>query len=149
MENDTGSLVGVAIVALIFGMLIGALIFRSFMVDPTRSRRLSQKVEELTHSQSRYQAQVSEHFMQTASLIKRLNEDYAEIHRHLAKGAQELCSDDSMQEFTLINNDSHKTKHVRDGDDYAPPRDYAPKQAHDDKGTLSEDFGLRKKQADS
>lgn len=148
MENDTGTLVGVAIVALIFGMLIGALIFRSFMVDPARSRRLSQKVEELTNSQSLYQAQVSEHFMQTASLIKRLNEDYAEIHRHLAKGAQELCSDDSMQEFTLINGSNHKTRQVRD-DDYDPTRDYAPKQAHDDKGTLSEDFGLRKKQADN
>lgn len=143
MENPTTLLIIVGAVCFIVGGILGALLYRSLTVDPSRSRRLSQQVEELSTEQSRYQAQVSEHFMQTASLIKRLNEDYAEMHRHLAKGAQQLCSDESMKDF-MLPSENATGAHEPNKDEFIPPRDYAPKDATDERGTLSEDFGFKK-----
>lgn len=154
-----GSHFAIAIAAFICGAVIGAFIYRLLQKDTSRSRRVEQQMDDLQQKHTHYQAQVSDHFLQTAHLINRLNKDYRDIHNHLADGASELCNEESAndllslsedpllsdnQEERVIQADAEIESGAEENDDLAPPRDYAPK-ADEDKGTLSEDFGLKDK----
>jgi uncharacterized protein len=157
--NLMGNYFAIAITAFLSGAVIGALLYRLFQKDAGRSRRVEQQMDDLQQKHTHYQAQVSEHFLQTAHLINRLNEDYREIHSHLAQGANELCNEDGANDLLSLSAEplfsENKEEHdiqadaeieseAKANDSFEPPRDYAPK-AGEDKGTLSEDFGLQDK----
>ena len=161
--NLMGNYFAIAITAFLSGAIIGAIIYRLFQKDASRSRRVEQQMDDLQQKHTHYQAQVSEHFLQTAHLINRLNEDYREIHSHLAQGASELCNEEgandllSLSEAPLLSEnkeerviqaDAEIESEPEESDNVEPPRDYAPK-AGEDKGTLSEDFGLQDKKEGS
>jgi len=158
-----GNYFAIAIAAFLSGAVIGALIYRLFQKDAGRSRRVEQQMDDLQQKHTHYQAQVSDHFLQTAHLINRLNEDYREIHSHLAQGASELCNEDGAndllslsespllsdnEEEHIIQTDTEIEPETEESDSFEPPRDYAPK-AGKDKGTLSEDFGLQDKKEET
>lgn len=125
--------------------LIGFLIGRHLGGNESRQRRLEQQIDELRNESTRYQAKVSEHFMESAQLLRRLNAAHRDINQHLAKGAQGLCHDDEW--VNEIEHDQrprlNRAGTSESGEDTPePPRDYAPKNAPHEKGTLAEDFGL-------
>ena len=129
------------------GIMVGAVFHRSFQGETSKNKRLEQKLSELHETHSRYQAEVSEHFMDTAKAVQTLNKSYRDVHAQLAKGASRLCNDDQSDEFLSINFSSEaphnaNTEH-QESQHYTPPMDYAPKETPDEEGTLSERFGLQ------
>jgi len=129
------------------GIMVGAVFHRSFQGETSKNKRLEQKLAELQDTHSRYQAEVSEHFMDTAKAVQTLTKSYRDVHAQLAKGASRLCNDDHSEDFLSINftkdnSDSENTQ-AKDSHHYAPPMDYAPKDTPDAEGTLSERYGLQ------
>ncbi|MEH6354856.1 MAG: DUF1043 family protein [Marinobacter sp.] len=137
------NLIMAAVAALVVGILIGVLLGRSTgQGSSLRQRRTEQQVDELRNEYTRYQAQVNEHFMESAHLLRRFNDSYRDVNQHMAKSASRLCNDDELI-HELEQNSAQRLKDERkEGSE--PPRDYAPKDP-DDSGTLAEDYGLKEK----
>ncbi|MBZ2168458.1 YhcB family protein [Marinobacter sp. F4216] len=139
MEN----LILAAVAALIVGIVIGVMIGRSGQGTTLRQRRAEQQVEELRNEYTRYQAQVNEHFMESAHLLRRFNDSYRDINQHMARGANRLCNDDEWLDELGDETARKRLGETGDRDDgVEAPRDYAPKTDPKASGTLSEDFGL-------
>lgn len=147
------SMLAVGIAALVVGLVVGWLIARGTGSGHTvRQRRLAQQLDALQNEHTRYQAQVNEHFMETAELFRRLNDSYRDVHEHLAKGASRLCTEaDAREELEQVRRD-HQLAHKGgegEGSNVEPPRDYAPRNTHTDNGMLSEDYGLNQDQPEN
>lgn len=145
------SMLAVGIAALVIGLALGWGIARSTGGRNVRQRRLAQQLDALQNEHTRYQAQVNEHFMETAELFRRLNDSYRDMHEHLAKGASRLCTEaDARAELEQVHRD-HQLAHKKasEDSDLEPPRDYAPRHTRDDNGMLSEDYGLNREQSES
>ncbi|MDX1457990.1 MAG: DUF1043 family protein [Marinobacter sp.] len=138
------NLILAAITALIAGVVIGVLIGRTGQGSTLRQRRAEQQIDELRSEYTRYQAQVNEHFMESAHLLRRFNDAYRDVNQHMARGANRLCNDEDWLEELDREASRARLEDVRD-DGVEPPRDYAPKNDPKEKGTLSEDFGLSSK----
>ncbi len=138
------NLILAAIAALVVGIVIGVLVGRSGQGQTLRQRRAEQQIEELRSEFTRYQAQVNEHFMESAHLLRRFNDAYRDVNQHMARGANRLCNDEDLMEELAHETSSKRLEEVRDDAPAEPPRDYAPKTDPDDTGTLSEEFGLNK-----
>ena len=138
------NLILAAVAALAVGLIIGLLIGRSSQSSSLRQRRAEQQTEELRNEYTRYQAQVNEHFMESAHMLRRFNDAFRDVNQHMARGANRLANDDEW-----LNELEQESKRARltagkagDGDVAEPPRDYAPKKDPAEKGTLAEGFGL-------
>ena len=134
----------------VLGIVVGAVFQRSFAGDSGKSKRLEQKLAETQDAYTKYQAEVSAHFMDTARKVQNLNNSYREVHEQLARGASKLCSDDEANDFLAISLDNrNKGQTYEDDSEELPqmPMDYAPKEKPDEEGTLSENFGLQQEQA--
>ncbi|MDC0661763.1 YhcB family protein [Marinobacter sp. SS21] len=138
------NLILAAVAALVAGVVIGVLIGRSGQGSTLRQRRAEQQIDELRSEYTRYQAQVNEHFMESAHLLRRFNDTYRDVNQHMARGANRLCNDEDWLEELDREATRARLEDVRD-DGVEPPRDYAPKSDPKEKGTLSEDFGLSAK----
>ena len=141
------SMLVVGIAALAIGLALGWAAARTTGNRNVRQRRLAQQLDALQTAHTRYQAQVNEHFMETAELIRRLNDSYRDVHQHLAKGASKLCTEsDARQEREQAREDNQIAYPEQDAEDgVEPPGDYAPRNENLDSGTLSEDYGLAEK----
>lgn len=137
------NLILAAIAALVVGIVIGVLVSRSGQTTNLRQRRVEQQIEELRSEYTRYQAQVNEHFMESAHLLRRFNDAYRDVNLHMARGANRLCNDEEWMDELERETARARLEGVRE-DGVEPPRDYAPKAGPEDKGTLAEDFGLKK-----
>ncbi len=144
--ETTQLLAGFGLFAL--GIIVGMFFQRSAKGDSRKVTRLEQKLSETEDKFTRYQADVSAHFMETARKVQTLNKSYKEVHEQLASGASKLCESGEMEEFLSLNfstqsNASHRG-HMIDvsGDGFTPPMDYAPKDQPEAEGTLSERFGF-------
>jgi len=128
------------------GIMVGAIFHRSFQGESSKNKRLEQKLAELQDTHTRYQADVSAHFMETAQKVQTLNQSYRDVHAQLAKGAGTLCSDEQADDFLAISFAAEgkplEKRISPKSETQAPPMDYAPKEAPDEKGTLSENYGL-------
>lgn len=130
------NLILAALAALVVGIVIGVLVGRSGRGSALKQRRSAQQIDELKNEYTRYQAQVNEHFMESAHLLRRFNDAYRDVNQHMARGANRLCNDDEWVEELKQETSGKRLEETGD----EPPRDYAPKTS----GTLSEDFGLKK-----
>ena len=104
---------------------------------------LESQLDQAKEARADYEAEVSEHFSQTADLLHKLTNDYRAVYTHLADGAEQLCGDRvSISEAALTSPaaDSTDKPHLVE---VAQPLDYAPKKP-DEQGQLSETFGLDK-----
>jgi len=135
------NLIVAAVVALVVGIVIGLMFGRSGQGASLRQRRAEQQVDELRSEFTRYQAQVNEHFMESAHLLRRFNDTYRDVNQHMARGANRLCNDEEWL-AELQQDSSGRLGHTENAPS-EPPRDYAPKTDPEDKGTLAEDFGLK------
>lgn len=139
------NLILAAVAALIVGVVIGVLVGRSGQGSTLRQRRAEQQIDELRSEYTRYQAQVNEHFMESAHLLRRFNDAYRDVNQHMARGANRLCNDEDWQAELERETSRARLEDVRE-DGVEPPRDYAPKSDPGEKGTLAEDYGLPKKE---
>ncbi|KAA1176373.1 DUF1043 family protein [Marinobacter salinexigens] len=137
------NLILAAIAALVVGIVIGVFVGRSGQGTTLRQRRAEQQIEELRSEYTRYQAQVNEHFMESAHLLRRFNDAYRDVNQHMARGANRLCNDEDWMEELAQETSRKRLEEVSD-DGVEPPRDYAPKTDPEAKGTLAEDYGLKK-----
>jgi len=82
------------VLALIIGALAGALtvflIGRKPKVDEDRVRELETQLDE-------YQREVSDHFVETASLVNNLTRSYKAVYDHLESGAYRLVGEEALQ----------------------------------------------------
>ncbi|MFW5823626.1 MAG: YhcB family protein [Marinobacter sp.] len=142
------NLILAAVAALAAGLIIGLLIGRSNQGATLRQRRAEQQIEELRNEYTRYQAQVNEHFMESAHLLRRFNDAFRDVNHHMARGANRLANDDEwLEELEQEKKRARLTgTSVKDDDVAEPPRDYAPKKDPEEKGTLAEDYGLSDKE---
>ena len=102
---------------------------------------LETQLEQASQSRADYEAEVAEHFSETADLLHKLTDDYRAVYTHLADGAQQLCGDQvSIAEAALTAPVEDTKPHLVE---VAQPLDYAPKKP-DEQGQLSETFGLDK-----
>ena len=104
---------------------------------------LESQLDQIKQDRADYEAEVSEHFSQTADLLNKLTSDYRAVYTHLADGAEQLCGDRisiSEAALTAPAADSIDKPHLVEVEQ---PLDYAPKKP-DEQGQLSETFGLDK-----
>src|SRR5690554_1396923 len=125
------NLILAALAALVVGIVIGVLVGRSGRGSALRQRRAAQQMDELRSEYTRYQAQVNEHFMESAHLLRRFNDAYRDVNQHMARGANRLCNDDEWMEE--IGQDSSGRLGHAEAEPSEPPRDYAPKSDPDAK----------------
>ncbi len=135
----------VGIGALAIGLVIGVLIAGRINASPSRIRDLENEIRQLKDSHSDYRDSVSDHFGMTAELVQHMTESYRDVYQHLASGAQDLCSSDVANKLLPTETDAvFEAPASEEVGPLAPPRDYAAKQSPDQKGALSEDFGIEK-----
>ncbi|MGE4407690.1 YhcB family protein [Pseudomonas sp.] len=129
------------IVGLIAGIAIGYLVARSSA--PNRTQR---QVDDLQERFDTYQSEVVTHFNTTASLLRKLTNNYQDIQDHLSDGANRLALDEQTRQRLLASLHSEESNGARERLSSPtftePPKDYAPKN-DDTPGTLHENFGLK------
>lgn len=124
----------VGVLAFIFGLVIGVMAYH-FISRSKGGTKLQKRIDILESEIETYQKKVNNHFMTTAQLVNQLTENYREVHRHLASSADELCTNEDIQDQLqdalmsaggLLSTDD---KHRDNSDFIAPPKDYAPKES--------------------
>lgn len=78
-------------IGMVVGIVAGMYFARLDDVSNSQKKILQQKLDLAEQQLSTYKSQVSEHFLQTASLVNSMTESYKAVHAHLAAGARELC----------------------------------------------------------
>ena len=136
------------LVIFIIGLGVGALLYKQLKSDEARVRSLEEQLENLEKEYETYKDNVHSHFNNTATLLNNLTDSYREVYRHMAAGAQALCPDYISEQLShsARNQEALTRDDFTDGQDRAvsPPLDYATKVSPDQKGNLSEDYGLDK-----
>jgi uncharacterized membrane-anchored protein YhcB (DUF1043 family) len=138
----------IGLISFAAGLLAGAVLYKQLKSDEAKVRMLEEQLENVERDFESYKDNVHSHFNNTATLLNSLTDSYREVYRHMAAGAQALCPEYISEQL------SHSAKAqeslTRDtfteeaGDTILPPRDYAHKSGPDQKGHLSEDYGLEK-----
>ncbi|HQQ62705.1 MAG TPA: DUF1043 family protein [Pseudomonadales bacterium] len=135
MENT--NMILVALLSGILGAIAGA--FLMYRGTRLQSRQqLEVRLQQAEQKLKDQQAQVTEHFTHTASLVGNLTRNYRDLHDYLASSAQQLGNID-IQPVLLSDNKSAPI--LGQGAVLNPPLDYAPKKGQ--VGTLSETYGLQ------
>lgn len=130
------------------GIIVGLILAR--VLQRTAPGKTQHQLDELQERFDSYQSEVVTHFNTTASLVKKLTQNYHDVQEHLSSGAERLALDEVSRERLLASlvDDSRprerKPQHDSEFDLAAePPRDYAQKHAGDP-SMLSEGYGLKR-----
>jgi uncharacterized membrane-anchored protein YhcB (DUF1043 family) len=79
------------------GLLLGFVLTRSgSRREATRVRELEEQLGRAEAEHSQYQAQVSQHFVETSRRLHDLTLQYKSVYEHLADGARRLCPDGAV-----------------------------------------------------
>jgi uncharacterized membrane-anchored protein YhcB (DUF1043 family) len=135
-------LIGIGCLAL--GVILGVVFASRLNTSPTRVKELETHVKSLEQSHEQYKDDVSDHFNMTAELVQQMTESYKDVYQHLAMGAQDLCSGEVADKLLPAGTDAVFETESGGDTGFSPPKDYAAKQKPDQKGALSEEFGLDK-----
>jgi uncharacterized membrane-anchored protein YhcB (DUF1043 family) len=138
-------LIGISCLAL--GVVLGVVFARRLNTTPTRVKELESQVKSLEQNHDQYKDDVSDHFNMSAELIQQMTESYKDVYQHLAMGAQDLCSGEVAEKLLPAGSDAVFENDTVGNSGFTPPKDYAAKQKPDQKGALSEEFGLNKSKA--
>ena len=133
-----------ALAGLVLGLAGGWLAGARSTSESRRSRELEHKLDQVMQDKKAYEDEVTQHFSETARLLNKLTRDYREVHGHLASGAANLCPDQSVVALGNLDNNTDPNEIPPELADVKAPLDYAPKASPDEKGMLSENFGLEK-----
>lgn len=141
MDTSTNMIL-VALTSGVIGMAAGAfLMFRG--IHPKSRQQLETKLQEAQHKLKQQEAQITEHFTHTASLVSNLTRNYRDLHDYLASSAQQLGNIDIQP---VLLSDSKAAPILGQGVVINPPLDYAQKKSNI--GTLSEVYGLKDESPD-
>lgn len=137
-------IIAVAASTLVAG-LVGFFLGKSLSSSAQKKQALEQHLHQTQDELKHYQLEVTQHFSETAQLLKKMAESYRDVHNHLASGANTLSKDGSglplMQKLPELET---ITSLADDPVAVAPPLDYAPKSSPYDRGTLASDHHLEK-----
>ena len=136
----------IAIGCLAVGVVIGVVFASHLNTSPSRVQELENQIRDLKDDHNSYRDNVSGHFSMTAELVQHMTESYKEVYQHLATGAQDLCTQEVASKLLPASSDAvfEGNENNVESTGLIPPKDYAAKQNPDQKGALSEDFGLDK-----
>lgn len=149
--EDMNVLWFVGSLAFLGGMLGGSLLYHLLAGSRTQKGQLESQLQDLEQEFKEYQDNVADHFTTTAHLINKLTDAYKDVHEHMANGADSLCDDEEVKNRlsdsllgsnALLSGKINKRRNERPKP-LEQPKDYAPKNAPDEKGTLAEDFGVK------
>lgn len=142
------SILASAAAGLIIGLGAGVILSRAFF-SGSKDKSLQQHLHQAQDELKNYQLEVTQHFSETAQLLKKMAESYRDVHNHLASGANNLSKDsqdlpmiNKLPEIDAIANRDNDAEPVH----ISPPLDYAPRQTPFDRGTLHSDHHLEKVQ---
>ena len=138
------TLIIVAVIALICGCLIGALLSKTLSPEQQKARSLETKLQASEERIKEYQQEVTDHFAETAKLVNTLTQSYRDVHEHLASDALKLANVDISRQLLgqaesdegLMESNAVSEEH------FQAPKDWAP-QVPGRHGTLSESYGLK------
>ncbi|CAA0110175.1 Inner membrane protein YhcB [Halioglobus japonicus] len=150
MESAVYSLemvLAIAVIAVIVGLIAGLLMGRRSSDSAKKHRDIALKLDQVMQDKKSYEAEVVEHFSETAKLLNNLTESYREVHNQLAQGAEKLCHGAGPVSLERLENKYDPTEIPANLANIEPPLDYAPKTSPDEKGMLNEEFGLERKPA--
>ena len=137
----------IGLISFAIGLIVGAILYKQFKSDEAKVQMLEEKLEALEHEHESYKDNVHAHFNNTAHLLNNLTDSYREVYRHMATGAQSLCPEyisDQLSHSAEAQESLTRDTFSESPEEPAPPRDYADKVSPDQKGSLSEDYGLNK-----
>ncbi|MEZ5502653.1 MAG: DUF1043 family protein [Halioglobus sp.] len=126
----------------ILGLMLGWLLGRRMSAESKKYRDLALKLDQVMQDKKAYEAEVVEHFSETAQLLNGLTQSYREVHNHLAQGAANLCHGAGPVSLERLEHSRDPAEIPADLARVQPPLDYAPKSSPDQKGMLNEEFGL-------
>lgn len=128
------------------GALFGAFLFMKFSPEQKKARNIIKHLHEQQDEFKNYQLGVTQHFVDTSRLLKQLSDSYSNLHNHLAKGAENLCAQNTITPIIqpIPSIDSSSPGNPMDIENLNPPLDYAPRTTPYDRGTLNEEYGLEK-----
>ncbi|ENY72885.1 YhcB family protein [Aeromonas diversa] len=109
------SAIGVAIIALVLGIVLGRLSVRS-----RDAGRLEQDLKKAHKELDSYQNQISTHFADSAALMEQMAEQYQELYRHMAQQSQFLAKHGDSP-FKVVED----APQPQNAEPDFPPRDYA------------------------
>ncbi len=149
--DQTTLIIIVGIVALIVGVLLG----KFFSSNSAASQERETMAKELASTQAelaQYKDQVTEHFSKTADLVNNMTESYRDVYQHLAASAEQLGANEQFKlrleaatAEPAVTDESASDDSLSEEkpNDLSEPKDYAPKEAPNEEGTLAEGFGLK------
>ena len=141
MDTSTNIML-IVLISGIVGIAIGAILM-FWGIHPKSRQQLEAKLQEAEQKLKQQNAQITEHFTHTASLVSTLTRNYRDLHDYLATSAQQLGNIDIQP---VLSSDSKTAPILGQGVVLNPPLDYAPKKSN--VGTLSEMYGLQDEEAD-
>lgn len=84
------------VMAFIFGTLGGGILVY-FYLNGSSSEEKGKIIESMKQEEKEYREKVDSHFVQTAELFKNLTDQYRDVYKHMAEGADTLCSEEVKQ----------------------------------------------------
>lgn len=127
---------------LLIGFVAGSLAARTLAPQAKKQRELEDKLRKAEDELKDYQQTVSDHFVQSAELLRNLTESYRSVGEHLTNGALTLASPEASRDILdALGPRLPDRKGVRtlSAIPPEPPKDYAPSVPG---GVLSEHYGL-------
>lgn len=123
----------VALIALAIGFAWG----RNTRPDLKARADLESRMADADERHEKLQAEIAEHFSESARLVNQLSNQYRAVHEHLAEGHRNLVDPDKVdpdEQFQALANPADVNGLIEDASDAsAQPKDYS-----DTPGTLSE-----------
>ncbi|GGX81771.1 hypothetical protein GCM10007160_06390 [Litchfieldella qijiaojingensis] len=127
-----------AIVSGLAGIGIGALGYHLLNANVARNQKVRQRLAETELELSQVKDSLNDHFARAADLVGSIQRQSQELEQQLAQGAERLCDDLQIKRRFASSSSRDDLDSVAESP--AMPRDYAD----GDRGTLAEDFGLRR-----
>lgn len=125
-----------AIACFLAGIGIGALGYHLLNANVARNQKVRQRLAETELELSQVKDALNDHFAKAADLVTSIQRQSHELEHQLAQGADRLCDDLQLRRRLTGNGETDSA----DQTELPPtPRDYAD----GNRGTLSEDYGLR------
>lgn len=127
-----------AIVSGLAGIGIGALGYHLLNANVARNQKVRQRLAETELELSQVKDALNDHFARAADLVSSIQRQSHELEQQLSLGAERLCDDLQIK------------RRLAPGDELASDADISPAAPRDyadgNRGTLAEDFGLRREE---
>jgi len=137
-------IVAIALLAMGAGLAVGWTMGTRKRGNRDQIIELETRLERALESRADYEADVAEHFGQTAQLLNKLTNDYRAVYNHLASGADKLCDGEVTIPPASLERQETGAEIPANMVDITQPLDYAPRKTADEQGQLSETFGLER-----